>query len=552
MKALRQPLTLLAVALLILVGTAYYFLWREKMPGRPVALPVQQGDREIAWLNSATSAASWERFVTAASLCTGAVPGPETFPAQTTAVPQLVIPLGQGKGRLVFRWYKLTSDWKTRDWVEVLLARTPPPLAIIGGSTSDLGADQARQLRKLTRNLAPAQRPLLLLTTATADRVPRVDQDDPWESEADRGSEESGNLHSQANAVRLTELYPGRTFRYCFTNAQMGQAVIRYIWSHPLLRPDTDPIYLVGWQDDSYSSDLISGFWTALRRPMAQTGSIGITRDWGHFANRALTGGFPWEGFCPLSSQFRFGLPPRPYYIPWSVGTFDRPNRFEAAAADYLLDDLDEAHGQQRPLVVLSGQSLPSRRFLRALCRSSPMRARQLVVTTGDAIPFNTIYRDRNVTWPIQDLPCNLVFFCHHNPIDADAGFRPDRGRGSAPATGTEDLLLYADIIQSLYLALGQAPAPANAEDLAQLLRRTRLHRGKLVLEGMGPLLFQAGGERRSASGEHIVWLQPQFRGARVLPQATITVSSWKGETHPWKVVGPPLHVSYNESPVSP
>jgi hypothetical protein len=37
---------------------------------------------------------------------------------------------------LVFRWYKFTGDWNTQEWVEALLERRPPPLAIIGGSSS--------------------------------------------------------------------------------------------------------------------------------------------------------------------------------------------------------------------------------------------------------------------------------------------------------------------------------------------------------------------------------------------------------------------------------
>src|SRR5436190_1329205 len=82
----------------------------------------------------------------------------------------LLVLLAEG-GRLVFRWYKLTSDWKARDWVEALLKRRPPPLAIIGGSSSDAARELAWQLRRQGAGLPETERPLLLLTTATADRV---------------------------------------------------------------------------------------------------------------------------------------------------------------------------------------------------------------------------------------------------------------------------------------------------------------------------------------------------------------------------------------------
>ena len=74
-------------------------------------------------------------------------------------------------------------------------------------------------------------------------------------------------------------------------------------------------------------------------------------------------------------------------------------------------EDLHSLALQRRPLLVVTGQSQPSRRFLRALARSAPEAARRLVVATGDAIAFNTIYRDRQVAWPIQELPFALVFF---------------------------------------------------------------------------------------------------------------------------------------------
>src|SRR5437899_3208818 len=59
--------------------------------------------------------------------------------------------------------------------------------------------------------------PLLLLTTATADQLYV-------------GGEQNVMLN-------LMDIYRGRSFRFCFTNGQMAEAVRDLVWSHPLLRP---------------------------------------------------------------------------------------------------------------------------------------------------------------------------------------------------------------------------------------------------------------------------------------------------------------------------
>src|SRR5262249_8540893 len=140
-----------------------------------------------------------------------------------------------------------------------------------------------------------------------------------------------------------------------------------------------------------------------------------------------------------------------------SVGTFDAANRFERMQVRDLLGELGIAQPRNPVLLVLAGQTLPSRRFLHEVARTDPAMARRLVVASGDAIAFNTVYRDRVVTWPIQDLPYHLVFFCHANPTDVDAGFKPQEGGlpggrtlGDTSATGTEDVLLYRDIVNAL------------------------------------------------------------------------------------------------------
>ena len=93
---------------------------------------------------------------------------------------------------------------------------------------------------------------MLLLTTATADRV--TDPDAP------------ADAPPNASEIGLTSVYPDRTFRYCFSNKQMATAVMSFLRTQDDLRPDANPVHMVQWDDDSYSSDLTDGFEEVLRQ----------------------------------------------------------------------------------------------------------------------------------------------------------------------------------------------------------------------------------------------------------------------------------------------
>ena len=56
---------------------------------------------------------------------------------------------------------------------------------------------------------------------------------------------------AEAPKVEVNELYPNRTFRFCFTNRQMAFATMRFLWQHDELRPEADPVFQVAWEDDS-------------------------------------------------------------------------------------------------------------------------------------------------------------------------------------------------------------------------------------------------------------------------------------------------------------
>jgi hypothetical protein len=582
-----RPSLLIALSVAVVVGAAFVVFQGPPSQGRPTPKPVAPGEREIVWLYAATNAASWERFVTAVRQTVERLkhdqPGLQAdynaaFPQQTTAVPEVSLSLPQPGSRFVLRWYKLTSDWKPRDWIEALLKRQPPPLAIIGGSSSDNARELATHLNHLTADLPAEQRPLLLLTSATADHVVPYAEGESLTLRQDAlPARFNGKTDLDApSATKLTRLYPGRTFRFCFTNRQMAAAVSNFIWWRDDLRPDKDPVYMAMWNDDSYSRDLIDGFWLSLRQVVAQD----VANHYVWMLNQGFLnfpigvgGGIYPAQRLPIDpaqeksySTFCLQVPPTPHVIDSSVGDFATPNPYEAKVAGEMLDSL-LFDSPRRPLLIVAGQAQPSRRFLFGLTRGVPSLSKraEIVVATGDAVSFNTVYRDRQVAWNIQDLPFPLVFFCHRNPVDAAAGFRAGAGesdadeQNSTAATGTEDVLLFGDIVA----ALVQTGAPvggvlcAHAEELAERLAHARLQDEHIVLGGEGILLFDREGQRRSGTGEHVVCLQPMWDEDfkdRLLPRATIEVWAWKRREHPvergqhWQRAGELLTVSYSDT----
>jgi hypothetical protein len=530
MRWFFRPSVLTLVSAGLAAAAVVLVLWPGASANQALPRPLEPGDREVVWLYAATNAAPWERFVTAVDHAaarwrethpgqTLEVNSANAFPDLTTTVPELSVAVKGRPGRLWFRWYKLTGDLKTDDWVRALLARRPAPLAIIGGSSSDLAIDLARSLNERTADGTLGQAaPLLLLTSATADDVVTVAGAD----------EEPGPPEGP-----LTGVYGGRTFRFCFTNRQMAAAVTAFLWSQEELRPDTDPLYLTYWVDDPYSKDLNRSFCDVLRNPAARAAA----RDWAFLAGFVASGGLPldarifWRGFFRADT---------PVYarLPYSVGSFAEPNRWEVEEAWSLMRvKLGEYPLQRRPLLVVPAASQPTRRFLRALIRTAPAEARRFIVATGDALAFNVVYRDRNMAWPIQDLPFHLVLFCHRNPVDRDAGFRPEeeastenRATGHSSTAGTEDLLLFADIADALLEATCSPGVPTTATELAQKLRQARWSEkdNRLSFDDTHPRLFDEDGNRRSGTGEHIVYLRPVTEGEVVLPDAELEVWSWK------------------------
>jgi hypothetical protein len=550
-RRLLRPTTLILLSAALALGVAALALWpgRDRASAeRAVPRPVPPGDQEVVWLYAATQTESWERLVTGIRrLASDAAVGLEVvddsnvFPTQSTTVPELAVTLGRSRHRLWFRWYKLTSDQNTHDWVDVLTRRQPPPLAIIGGGSSDKAHELARELNGVRNRLAAP--PLLMITTGTADEVP-VEQND-WEK---------GDLMS---------VYPDRTFRFCFNNTQMARSVSNFIWSQPELRPDGDPAYLPVWQDDPYSRDLADRFQEVLRLRSIKAGA----RTWAWQTGQSAVSGFPLELAASFRNDFPLVSRVDRVSIAHSIGTFSQPNEWEALAAERIINDYGSQHSTpHRALLALSAPaSQPARRFLRGLLRTAPAHADSFVVAMGDSFDFNTVYRDRNVTWLIQDVPFNLVFFCHRNPVDPIA-FAPDRPGSELAApdpsertsTGTDYLILYRDIAEALsrgaYLDGSLVP---DADRLRRNLHAARLKGGRLRFDGDGRELFDSRGNRPSNTGECVVWLEP-LRSAdnRVLPQARLRIyrsdSSSGQRWAPVPIAGQPeLILDYGPDPLA-
>ncbi len=499
----RRRVVLLGLVV-IAVAAAGYVAFRHPQslgfPAPPEVRPVPSGDQEIAWIHTATNSTNWERFVEGVRHVEQTLreSKPElglaadfsnAFPEQTTVVPEVVLRVHGSPHRLWFRWYKLTADQGNAYWVEKLAHRNPPPLAIIGGGSSDRARDLARELQNIRAEVSAP--PLLLITTATADEV----------------------FVPGDGLKSLLAIYPDRSFRFCFTNRQMAEAVVSFLWRTPefghssllagavpyaaggnvwgslaLVAAGSEPslarVYALEWADDPYSVDLSHQFRGQLAARNADIGQ-----------------------------KFR---------VPYSVGDYHRPNPWEMLRAEELLAQMRQ-HPDQRPILVVPAVDRAARRLLRALASSAPrlLREQGAVAVGGDSINFETIHRDRQFAWHIQDIPIPLVFFSHENPV-----YWPN-GSGGNAGQATDDMLHNANIVRAVVDATFAdhgsrlRPIVTGPDELAQRLRNRDRNRD----------LFDPSGNRKGGSGEFIIYLRPQLDEGRVTPEANIEVWSWQGAT---------------------
>jgi len=548
-------------ALFVTLGVACYqtTLWMGVWGafGDSQVKPLEETDQEIALIEPATSIDDWGRIVTALKLLELDWPKinphlpalrvnlDEAFPKLSADVPEIVLSMKVGPGhRLRLRWYKISGEHDSASWVRKLHARNRPPLAIVGGATSDRAVRLASALNALhPEPTSPA--PVFLITTATAEKT--------------------------SENAPLISVYPDRSFRYSFKNKRMVESLLKFVqqtpnvWLHktpdsrhlalavasmagvgecwqtsvvfdqyPALQPYS--ITRVVWEDERYSQDLAELF----------------------------------------AEQFALRFPGGTNYdagrISYAIGDFFQPAPLEQALVETFITDRSPIGPHS--LLVLPTQTIRMRRFLINVRERSPLDARNLVILNGDAISFNSVYRDRDIVWNILNLPYSVVFFSHRNPIDRDAGFTakveqelPNDVFPQRTTTGTSEILLYRDVFESfLYAAfdggdlLGDSlevrlrlratawdhPRGARANTERARICNTRVHK----FDAEPRRFFSINGDRRSHTGEHIVWVRPTFVDDVVLSTSTISVWSALPEEagNGWKIVEPsPFQTTYNQ-----
>ncbi|HYV38581.1 MAG TPA: hypothetical protein VE988_23050 [Gemmataceae bacterium] len=457
--------------------------------------PVPPGHQEIVFLAPATSGEAWERLVAAVDVlhqeslkANAGTPRLNVFKQRaftdlTADVPEVAIwPDGFENAKLWIRWYKLSSGHNTESWISSLTERPTPPLAVIGGDTSHRALRVGEALERHRKDWQAAA-PLFFITTATADRY--IPNNTPNVSTIDE------------RWPKLIDVYKGRSFRFSFTNSRMAAAVLDFVQSRnelwPALKGKTN-LYTLRWDDDSFSADLADRF------------------------DEVFLAKFP-NG---QASDF---------HIEYSGGDFFQPNPREAFVVGQILPELKEYH-KLRQFMLLPADADRARRFLRTVVRrSDPADLKNLIVMTGDSLGFNTIFRDRNVSWNIQDLPVPLVMFSHRNPVSKEVGFDEASASGG---TGTEDLLLYRDILETVLLTAYQGQKlTASSDDLIRGLRELCWSNGRVQRMSKNdkttPLFNPGDGNRSDGTGEHIIVLLPDL--GRGVPQATIAV--WNLESKP-------------------
>lgn len=514
MRVFRWALVaILLVVLSVAIQQTLLWLGAWGNTGDTQVKPLDDGDQEIALIEPATSIDDWGRIVTAAQMVEKnwptfnptlpllTVSTGDAFPLLTTDVPEIVFSFADApERRLRLRWYKISGEHDATSWIHKLNLRTRPPLAIIGGGTSDRAVRLARALQKTYDN--PEQpAPVLLITTATAEKT--------------------------GSGKPLIDIYSGRSFRFSFTNQKMVEALLEFaqhrefpdkakewgagnLWIHSPTDPQPPAsavsMHAVSWEDERYSTDMIALFDE-------------------EFSKRFSPRKFQNEGS-----------------IPFDVGGFFQP----APQEQLMVQTFLSRKVAPNSFLVLPTQTVRMRRFLINLRQRSEKDARNLVILNGDGIAFHSIYRDRDVMWSVLDLPFSLVFFAHRNPVDRSAGFRGPNDTGAdAPeafpprgTSGTHDLLLYRDLLEAILYASHESSGWLDdPKRVRERLRATTWRRGTGPkhaprvgntevngTEGEPQPFFDAAGNRRSHTGEHIVWLKPSFTEDQVDLKSTISV----------------------------
>jgi len=136
------------------------------------------------------------------------------------------------------------------------------------------------------------------------------------------------------------------------------------------------------------------------------------------------------------------------------------------------------------------------------------------------------------------------VLFCHRNPVDREAGFPleslsklHDSSELKGKLAGTEDLLLFNDLVDAVGFAWRRSlrtgdvdVSSLTAGVFAKAMRDTRWRRSvdRVSDEVRRQPFFDEHGDRRSGTGEHVVYLRPVYRGSAQLAEAVVEVWAWQ------------------------
>jgi hypothetical protein len=243
-------------------------------------------------------------------------------------------------GRTIrFAWDGSLGIREIRDSLDRRLTGANPPVAVVGSTNTALTIALADELAEHAADGSASPGPVLLIPSATAVEV-----------------EPAGILDDATRPVKLLNLFPGRSFRFCLNNARFAELVVGFLAEKRRERPAE--VVLVVDSFDPFSVDLA--------REFEQT-----VKD--RFSGTPLTRSDPRPGTGGLAGS---------------------PSPDQIALAESIWSKAEASKGE--PVwVLLTTQGSPAYRLLEVLRAYAPPpseRPRNLRVLCGDGIGRATLH----------------------------------------------------------------------------------------------------------------------------------------------------------------